>query len=226
MQDLPSMKSSCPQTDGIKPASIHEMMTTTCQHQKFACINHSYAEFDKICASELRDPITASQILNESDFCVQIPINNSLKLDELETSDFLKDLKYKVGLYHIWIDYDACTEHNMHTLLCVYVGKGLAGGRIKKHIREKYSQLETLDTVFCTFYECSNRIAKYLEQLFLDLYSFESNKNENLGANHLFGVWDEGRHLHGTQLDSLADTISAKHELGSYSFLLLNNGDD
>ena len=188
-------------------------MTAKCQHQGFPCVNISYGGFDEICAQELRDPISASQILNESSFCVNIPINESLRLEDLETGDYLRGLKSRIGLYHLWVDYDECDEHNMNTLLCVYVGKGLAGGRIKEHIKQKYRHLDKLDTIFCTFYECHNRIAKYLEQLFLDLYSFESNKNENIGSAHLFGVWDRQRYLHGTELDLLADTISARHGL-------------
>jgi hypothetical protein len=113
----------------------------------------------------------------------------------------------------------------MNTLLCVYVGKGLAGGRIMEHIRQKYRHLDKLDTIFCTFYECRNRIAKYLEQLFLDLYGFESNKNENIGSDYLFGVWDRQRYLHGTELDLLADSISAGHGLGSDGLLRLGNSD-
>lgn len=225
MQDLPSMTSLLPQPEGIKPASIQEMMNAKCQHQGFPCVNISYGSFDEICAKELREPISASQILNESSFCVNVPINESLRLEELETSDYLRGLKRKIGLYHLWIDYDECDDHDMNTLLCVYVGKGLAGGRVKDHIRNKYHHLYKLDTIFCTFYECHNRIAKYLEQLFLDLYKFESNKNENIGSDHLFGVWDRQRYLHGTELGLLANTISAKHGMGSDGILRLDNSD-
>ena len=34
-----------------------------------------------------------------------------------------------------------------------------------------------------------NRLSKYYEQLFLDVYDFELNNIENPGAEHLFVVW-------------------------------------
>jgi hypothetical protein len=187
-----------------------DLMTTKCLQQGFPCRDISYSDFDSICSQELAESINADQILNQSPFCVNIPINDSLKFEDLETSDYLKILKGKMGLYHLWIDYDECDDHNMNTLLCIYVGKGLAGGRIKNHVNEKYQDLGGLDTLFCTFYECTNRIAKYLEQLFLDLYKLESNSYENNGLNHLFGVWTRERYLHGTELGSLANIYSSR----------------
>jgi len=50
-------------------------------------------------------------------------------------------------------------------------------------------------------------------------------KNENTGFDYLFGVWDRQRYLHGTELDLLADTISAGHGLGSDGLLRLDNSD-
>jgi hypothetical protein len=100
-------------------------MTTKCEQQDFPCINVSYEEFDGICGQELHDPISASQIVNESSFCVNIPINEDLSFEGIKTSDYLKSLKNKIGLYHLWIDYDECEDHAKNTLLCIYVGKGL-----------------------------------------------------------------------------------------------------
>lgn len=192
-------------------------MTTKCEQQDFPCINISYEKFDRVCHQELRANIRASQIVNESSFCVNIPINQDLSFEGLKTSDYLKSLKKKIGLYHLWIDYDECEDHDKNTLLCIYVGKGFAGGRIKEHIKEKYGHLTKLDTLFCSFYECPNRIAKYLEQLFLDLYKFESNEHENPGANYLFAVWDRQRYLHGTKIELLANISSRKGWLGAHS---------
>ncbi|RLP54983.1 MAG: hypothetical protein D6160_07020 [Ketobacter sp.] len=58
--------------------------------------------------------------------------------------------------------------------------------------------------LYVTFYECSNRISKHLEQLFLDTYDFYLNKNENNGSKTLFAVWDEERHHLGTEMHEVS----------------------
>jgi len=123
---------------------------------------------------------------------------------DLTHRDFLKGLSGKSGIYQLWIDYEKCTDHDTYTMLCVYVGKGLAEVRINSHIKNKWPQGANL---YVTFYECSNRIAKYLEQLFLDTYGFYLNSNENPGSNHLFAVWDNERHLLGTELLAVSARI-------------------
>jgi hypothetical protein len=208
------MASFSPQPQDISSIEVSERMIKKCEQQDFPCINVSYEDFDRICAQELCAPIRASQIVNECSFCVNIPINEGLSFEDLKTSDFLKGLNKKIGLYHLWIDYDECEDHDTNTLLCVYVGKGFAKGRIMDHINKKYSHLTKLETLFCSFYECSNRIAKYLEQLFLDLYKFESNEHENRGANYLFAVWNRQRYLHGTEIQLLADIASRRDGFG------------
>lgn len=129
-----------------------------------------------------------------------LAIDSALQLDAITYKDFLKGLRGKNGLYHLWIDYDNCDEHETHTMLGVYVGKGMAESRILAHIKEKWPDEQLL---YVGFYECPNRIAKYLEQLFLDIYKFHLNTNENPGTESLFAVWDYDRYFHGTELHSV-----------------------
>ncbi len=173
-----------------------------CLDQDFPCEDPDYSDFDCVAKSELRNPPSASMIINESEFCTFVPIDEAIQLGDLTHKDYLKGLRDKVGLYHLWVDYDNCDDHETHTMLCVYVGKGLAEARINKHIKEKWPKQEQL---YVTFYECKNRISKYLEQLFLDTYAFHLNTNENIGTKHLFGVWDQDRYLLGTELHSVSN---------------------
>ena len=82
-------------------------------------------------------------------------------------------------------------------MICVYVGKGLAEVRVDDHVKKKWPKNYSL---YVTFTECGNRLAKYYEQLFLDMYSFVLNRNENPGTEKLYAVWSEELHMHGTEL--------------------------
>jgi len=155
-----------------------------------------------VAESELRNPPSASQIINESEFCTFVPIDEAIQLGDLTNKDYLRGLRSKVGLYHLWVGYDNCDDHETHTMLCVYVGKGLAEARINSHIKEKWPKQEQL---YVSFYGCSNRISKYLEQLFLDTYKFHLNSNENCGTKYLFAVWNQDRHFLGTELHSVSN---------------------
>jgi hypothetical protein len=66
------------------------------------------------------------------------------------------------------------------------------------------------------FYECENRLAKYLEQLFLDTYKFHLNKAENCGEKNLYAVWDDDRHHHGTNIHEVANIYSERIGPGPY----------
>ena len=87
-------------------------------------------------------------------------------------------------------------------MLCVYVGKGFAELRVDSHVRKKWSKNAQL---YVTFTSMENRLSKYYEQLFLDVYDFELNNIENSGAEHLFAVWDEERHHLETHLNEVSN---------------------
>lgn len=181
-----------------------------CLDQNFPCQNPDYTDFDSVINLELKCPLSASQIINESEFCTFVPIDEVIQLGDLTHKDYLKSLRGRVGIYHLWVDYDNCDDHKTNTMLCVYVGKGQAEARINSHIKDKWPQ-QVKDrwpqqvSLYVSFFECHNRIAKYLEQLFLDTYSFYLNKNENCGKKDLFAVWDRERHLYGTEMYAVSN---------------------
>lgn len=177
-------------------------MMTKCLDNDFPCQNPDYSDFDTTAKKELVNPPPASDIINESEFCAFVPTDAEFQLGDLTRKDYLKSLNGKVGIYHLWIEFDDCDDHETHTLQCVYVGKGFAELRVNDHIRKWWPDKEHL---YVTFYECKNRMSKYYEQLFLDKYNFVLNKNENKGTKSLFAVWDEYRFLHGTELQAVSD---------------------
>lgn len=168
-----------------------------CISQDFPCQNPDYTDFDNIARCELLKPPSVHKIINDSKFCTFVPIDEAIQLGELTHKDYLKGLREKVGLYHLWIDYDKCDDHATNAMLCVYVGKGTAEARINDHIKKRWPETAYL---YVSFYESTNRLAKYLEQLFLDTYSFYLNNNENSGAKYLYAVWNDERHDQGTEV--------------------------
>jgi hypothetical protein len=174
---------------------------SSCYDGSFPCQNPKYSEFDAVALKEINNPPSVHSIVNQSEFCTVIPLDEKFRLGDLSHKDYLKGLHDKIGIYQLWINYENCTDHDTYTMHCVYVGKGFAEMRVNEHIQEKWPKSETL---YVSFYECSNRMAKYLEQLFLDTYSFYLNNNENPGTGHLFAVWDNERHLLGTELHAIS----------------------
>jgi hypothetical protein len=67
------------------------------------------------------------------------------------------------------------------------------------------------EILYITFYECSNRVAKYLEQLFLDIYDFYHNKEDNIGSKYLKTIWRDDRVVNGTQLHEQAEMMVKKN---------------
>lgn len=181
-----------------------------CNYQEFPCLTGDYVEFDAICKSELIQTITAEEILNRSQFCTSISLDliYNDKCDFYSVNDYLSSLKDKVGIYHLWIEREHCQDHDLYLMQCVYVGKGYAWDRVKSHIKEKWPNDER---IYISFYECENRIAKYLEQLFLDTYDFYLNKDENTGSESLYTRWNEERTHLGTEIQNMADILSDKY---------------
>lgn len=178
---------------------------SSCYLGEFLCQNPEYQEFDSIAAKELFNPPSVHEIINGSAFCTVLPLDDENILGDLTHQMFLKGLSNKTGLYHLWVDFENCTDHHTHTMKCIYVGKGFAEDRINDHVIKK-SLKNTGVSLYASFYECSNRMSKYLEQLFLDTYGFLLNKNENTGTLELFAVWDEERYALGTEANRVSAT--------------------
>lgn len=184
---------------------------SSCYDESFLCQNPPYLEFDDTAKLELFNPPSAYEIISQSTFCTHLPLNEGDILGNLNHKMYLKGLSKKTGLYHLWIDYENCTDHDTFTMLGIYVGKGFAEGRINDHIKNKWIHPEGI-SLYASFYECSNRISKYLEQLFLDRYGFILNANENPGTESLYAVWDEERHLLGTEANQVS-SLSNIHNM-------------
>jgi hypothetical protein len=183
-----------------QPQNMSECVSTTDP----CTLSADYSKFDQRLAREMSLTMTASGLVNSSAFCVAIPLDQA-EFDILNPDDHLASLRKKVGLYHLWVDgEEVCQIHDQHKMICVYVGKGVAFTRIKLHIKEKWPAAET---IYITFTECENRIAKYLEQLFLDTYEFYLNENENSGSGYLYGLWDGHRYDNGTETQRLGDIL-------------------
>lgn len=136
-----------------------------------------------------------------SKFCMMIPVVKGLLIGDMDHKLYLKTLKGQSGLYHLWTEYEECDDHGTHTMLCAYVGKGPPDSRIASHIAKKWPDGVTL---YATFSNMSNRLSKYYEQLFLDIYHFSLNHAENSGSLDLFAVWDEDRFMMGTHANEVS----------------------
>ena len=172
-----------------------------CIDQDFPCQNLNYSDFDSIAEAELKNPIPASEIVNESEYCIHVPTHKFFQIGDMKSSKFLRPMRGKIGLYHMWREYEHCDDHETVTMQCDYVGKGPPDTRIAKHINKKWPKEEML---YVTFYEFENRLAKYYEQLFLDVYQFDLNGNENHGSKALCAVWDLELLIVGTHLNEIS----------------------
>lgn len=174
---------------------------TKCEDNDFPCQNPDYDDFDRMAREELSQPIYADELLNHSYFCMQIPVIDSFTVGDLDHKLYLKTLRGKFGLYHLWTEYENCDDHNTHTMLCAYVGKGPPDIRIGNHVKNKW---KTGEQLYITFTPMSNRLSKYYEQLFLDCYEFDLNVSENSGSKKLYAVWDNERYTIGTHSNEVS----------------------
>jgi hypothetical protein len=186
---------------------IMKHLTCSCPNPK--TINGgTYPEFDKIVRDELKNLVTADQIVNNSGFCTNVPLGylqNDFE-DTVTIDDLFHRLKGRQGLYQLWVlENYYCDIHKVVSMRCLYVGKGKVLKRAKKHIEEKWPEEGQF---YISFYECENRISKYLEQLFLDIYKCDMNKHENPGVAELFGYWSLSRYGHGSETAAVADRFS------------------
>jgi hypothetical protein len=203
------------------------------------CPRDPYTGFDALIRRELVLPLSVDLIVNQSKFCTMIQKDSVEVLDELSLRDLLHGLGKRVGVYHLWKDEDSCDVHSLRNLQCIYVGKGSALTRLLDHMSDALSKDEGLvdpETVkavekrraddrkrkrerFCahepywiSFFDCENRIAKYVEQLFLDIYRFPVNTNENSGVEELWASWGEERYTLGTEMHNVANRPNAPQE--------------
>lgn len=172
-----------------------------CADDGFPCQDPDYEDFDKIARDELSTPISADVLVNQSDFCMRMPIDQEAIIGDMDFRLYLKTLEGLSGLYHLWIDHEYCSDHDSYTMSCAYVGKGPPRIRITSHIKNKWTAGAQL---FVTFTAMTNRLSKYYEQLFLDVYNFDLNVSEKSGTKELYAVWDSERYTIGTHLNEVS----------------------
>ncbi|WP_417212798.1 hypothetical protein [Acinetobacter venetianus] len=170
------------------------------------CENLHHEKFNDISKNELVSKVSIDDVFSES-YCVSIGLDEIDEEFDLTAHETLLDLKGKMGIYGLWIQQTKCYDHDKYRMVCLYVGKGYALKRIKQHIADKWPKEQLL---YVTFYECENRIAKYIEQLCLDNYNFALNKEENTGTGFLTTAWEAQRVELGTHIHELADRLAAK----------------
>jgi hypothetical protein len=152
-------------------------------------IESNYHAFNNICEKELKGSWRAESFANRDLYFYRVDTHANWESEGDECSLFetpsvqLGKLNGKFGVYHIWFDHGLASTQKDHIFQAVYVGKGHLNVRLKKQVAR---YLGDLGTVFITVRECENRVAKYLEQLFLDTFDFPLNNAENTGSEGYF----------------------------------------
>jgi hypothetical protein len=168
------------------------------------CPEDPYVEFDAICRAELAQSVPAHIMINEVSFAHPFELTGSQSAPRvveavgLKLSQQIQSWAGKFGVYHIWTcdhAHTVCHKHDTLEMTCVYVGKGPITVRLPDHVKER---LSINQRYFISFYECKNRIAKYLEQLFLDIYQIPLNSAECFGTKELIGYWKDTLVIMGT----------------------------
>lgn len=132
------------------------------------------SEAEDIRVSELRRPETIFDLCHS---------NIGWYTDKSICDEHLLDQWIKrgtFGVYVLWHKDDYCDKHGLFHMRGLYVGKGHIGKRLRAHWEHKDFSEEML--VYWTFLELPNRLAKYYEQLMLDVYAPPRNKAEVTGT--------------------------------------------
>jgi hypothetical protein len=145
-------------------------MTCDCQCGK------ADRHFDVVAARELRNPKRLDDVCRQN---VGWYCDKSLGEESVGRWPFMG----RSGLYFLWHKDDYCAQHERFHMKALYVGKGAFSARIRSHFWAKDTSEQML--VYFTFAEMPNRLAKYTEQLLLDLYKLPLNKTENPGQGRL-----------------------------------------
>jgi hypothetical protein len=132
--------------------------------------DEGYQTFDREIASELGSHLTLNEIIEDR------VIWYHDKTPTLENDGFgrwevtSEGLQTTGGIYVRWRQADFCEHHGREHMQAMYVGKAgksidsrLGVHRLKKKVTD--SELAT----YVSIWPCSNRAAKYIEQMLLDL---------------------------------------------------------
>jgi hypothetical protein len=175
----------------------------------YDCDSNNHNLFDDIAKKELAENVTVESVMISCGYMISIAIDIVERYPDflLSVNEYLKGLKGRMGVYALWKHENRCADHEMNKMLCLYVGKGKVQDRVKSHIKIK---LNKEDMLYISFYDCENRMAKYIEQLFLDKYDFELNSEENIGTEELWCDWSDERVEMGTQIFEQSELLAKK----------------
>ncbi len=140
------------------------------------------AVFDQIASTELALPIRLYEICR-TNICWYL--DRTL----VEGDEFEKRVPNEDGLYILWHKDDYCPRHEKFHMRALYVGKGRIRKRVINHWKHKPTKEEML--IYVTYSPMKNRLAKYIEQLMLDVYNFPLNTSENPGTLKLCAHLDQ-----------------------------------
>ena len=162
-----------------EPAAAHARCYESCECR----CGEADGAFDAIVARETRFAIRLDDICRAN-----IGWYGDKSLDDSGVGDW--GLKGRSGLYFLWHKDDYCPHHERFHMRALYVGKGGFDRRLRSHWQGKDTSDEML--VYFSFVELENRIAKYVEQVLLDLYQFPLNTAENPGRGRLCAHFSQG----------------------------------
>jgi len=173
-------------------------------------------KLNQILESEFKSDVKAEDIMlnaGRTPFCSGEDFLPE-RAKNLTPGEYLDHLNKKAGVYTVWEPVDKCSYCDKLKLKLIYAGKAgettKAGalGRLKSHLKSKFSNHEEIHIVF---FPCINRIAKYYEQAILDVYNTKFNEQENPGTDTMYifiknDTWD------GTYADEQAYAFSKKND--------------
>jgi hypothetical protein len=133
-------------------------------------------EFDRVAQQELRVPLKLHDLCRQN-----IGWYSDRSLEPSGVTGW--GLGKRSGLYFLWHKSGYCDRHNLFHMRALYVGKGAFSARLRNHWASKDTAEQLL--IYFTYVELTNRIAKYVEQLLLDIYKFPLNSAENCGTSNL-----------------------------------------
>lgn len=132
--------------------------------------------FDEMAAAEMRSPPTLDRLCrtNIAYYCDRT-------IDDILVRGW--PLKKRSGVYVLWHKNEYCDVHLRFHMRALYVGKGALDARILDHWARK--QTADIQLIYFSYLDLPNRIAKYVEQLLLDIYDLPLNVSENRGKAKL-----------------------------------------
>ncbi|MDR7251906.1 hypothetical protein J2X46_000882 [Nocardioides sp. BE266] len=86
------------------------------------------------------------------------------------------------GVYVLWQQADYCSEHNADHLRAFYVGKAGKNIEARLKVHQGKKQINDILSTQVSIWQGPNRLAKYIEQLLLDSFSFPLNGYETGGT--------------------------------------------